>query len=169
MVESILCVFAWKGLWDLVDTNLDSLVLTFASKSSHKIISLLITMIIGLLMYTFLFVYQSFRAAEPISNSIRTADNKIAVLAHDLFHFAAYFAMICWWRTYWSGYDYFVLESTYKLVIIAFTHLFSFLFLFTTKFATAIYGPVSSSSSRISPDNFQKIWFRVEIFSNANS
>lgn len=132
-------VFAWKGTWDLLDTGVDSFV-----GPNKKLKSLTLTLIIGYALYIFLIILE--KILKRIKCLSIPENKKFRMVTEDLVYLVAYFAMIAVWRTFWSGYDYFVLPSPYRVYIIFGTHCLAFIILVLFKLGSSVYGPAGTSA-----------------------
>lgn len=141
IVDMLLSVFAWKGIWDLLDVGAENLMSALGFVQT-KLVSIYFTCAFGYTLYIFLILI------EKLLVSVRFFRIKYSrsLFVQDLFYILSYFSMVAVWRTFWSGYDYFCLQSAYKQFIIFSTHLACFFLVCLLKLGSSLYGPAGLTS-----------------------
>ena len=99
----LISVYAWKGLWDLIDIGLEIDVLERIDQlDDYKIISLLITGVAGYVICFFLVFIQRFHMHKVLEEFIQVL---------------AYSSVVMIWRTVWDGRFCKKIKNFYKAIL----------------------------------------------------
>ncbi|CAF0909816.1 unnamed protein product [Brachionus calyciflorus] len=132
IVDISISLFAWKGLWDLIDIG----SLYLMNGSTFK--SLFLTGLLGYSLYLCLIIFQAFL----IRNKMCLIRRKII---EDLVYILSYLSIVAVWRTFWNGYDYFIFMIESRELIFLVTHFGIFILMVILKLDSSLYGPGGSN------------------------
>lgn len=159
IIDILISLFAWKGVWDLIDMG--SLLLFEES----KIQSYAFTCILGYGLYLVLIIFQK------IYLNLKTNKRSIKRKSiEDVIYIMSYISMVAVWRTFWNGYDYFIFSLNEKSHIIFSTHFGIFIFLFVLKLGSSLYGPgglnsnVDLNKNALTIDSKSDNFFEINFF-----
>lgn len=141
LVEVLISIYVWKGVWDLYDVGMNDLFDT----ADNPILSIVLSGIFGYSLFFILIVihYKWYSSTTSQLADLNSSRSKriLRNLKEDLFYTIMYISLVAIWRTWWNGYDMIINENSYTIFI---THFFTIVACFMTKSSNIIYGPSGS-------------------------
>ncbi len=141
IIEVLISIYVWKGVWDLFDVGMNDLFNT----TDNPILSVFLSAIFGYSLY-FILIFIHIKCYSSTSSQLddfNSSRTQIVVrnLKKDLFYTMMYISLVAIWRTWWNGYDLIINENSYTIFI---THFITIIVCFMTKSSNIIYGPSGS-------------------------
>lgn len=145
LIEMFISLLIWKGIWDLFEVGILDML------ESEKIdygLTIYMTLIIGYFLFLLtivvekVIIYVLIRRREMLTQAdIR----KLNVRSHllNIYYLVCLLVAIAIWRTFFSGYDYFVGKSEKRNLIYVLSHAIIFLAMYASGLSSALNGPAS--------------------------
>jgi hypothetical protein len=141
IIEVLISIYVWKGVWDLYDIGMNDLF----DIADNQILSIVLSGLFGYALF-FILIFVNYKWYSSINsqlvdlNSSRTK-SILRTLKEDIFYTMMYISLVAIWRTWWNGYDLIINENSYTIFI---THFVTIVVCFMTKSSNIIYGPSGS-------------------------
>ena len=168
IVEMLISVYAWKGIWDVFEFG----IIEHLSPDIDEIkfFSIVICGIIGYFIFVFILIVEKLgiylinkrKLFKKLNFKLDDINDTFLV---NLFYLIGFVGLVSIWRTFFAGFDYFVLGSAHKKYIIIASHFSIFLFMYSIGLSTALNGPGGFDSPSVQEESEnENVEFNFEKF-----
>jgi hypothetical protein len=165
LVESGISVLAWKGCYDLFDIGLVELLSRYLkdeNKDRIEFFSIMITLAFGYATFALIILIErvivKLIKKRHIFSEFNFDTSQInQTHSMNVYYFLAYWSMIAIWRTFFFGYDFFVLEHKPRHFILVATHFLTFAFMYSIGMVSTLIGPASCDLGDLSNEELDEL------------
>lgn len=140
IIEMLLNVLIWKGIWDMLERGIMDL---FASETITYWFTIKLTLVVGYFLFFLTFFVHVFIVEE-----IKRRNRSLKLIAFksnllNAFYLVCFLSLVALWRTFFSGFDHFVLKHVKRDYFILGSHFLIFFLMYLVGLGPALNGPAS--------------------------